>query len=106
MVAAKPSHENSVYSLRGRRCDSAVLMFLRDIDGPFSEAGELHHFYSAAVAERDSSVVMATAGWLGWVAPSWMGVMLRGVEEEQLVLFPAIDETRCWKSIPLQEGGV
>jgi hypothetical protein len=70
-----------VYSLRGRRCDSAVPMFLRDIDGPLSDAGELHHLCSAAVVERDSSVVMATAGWLGWVAPSWMGVSV--AEEEQ-----------------------
>jgi hypothetical protein len=52
-----------------RQC-CAVLMFLRDIDRPLSEASELHHFCSAAIAARASSVVMATAGWLGWVAPS------------------------------------
>jgi hypothetical protein len=52
MVAAKPRHENSLYSLRGRRYDSAVLIFLADIDGPLSEAGELHYLYSAAVVER------------------------------------------------------
>jgi hypothetical protein len=83
MVAAKPRHENSVYSLRGRRCDSAVLIFLHDINGPLSEAGELHHLCSAAVAEGDLSVVMPTAGWLGWAALSWMGLILGSVAKEK-----------------------